>query len=172
MNEAFGKFLRERRDALRETGRRFQREMLVRDESDVRFHVEPVPAAPAMGLAPGGRMRQEIYDALYGLDDWDQEYGQRCFVHIANSCAWKAITAEMPPHVPLSAKKYTQAALPWFEYYGETARALEGSATLKGLKSVAEMGKEKGETPLPENDTLTPKNVIPLGKKAVHDGKW
>jgi hypothetical protein len=117
-------------------------------------------------------MRQEIYDDPYGLDDWDQEHAARCFVHIANSRTWKEITDEKPPHAPLSAKEYTQAGFPWFEYYGETAHALDGSETLKELKSVAEMDEAKHQTPLPENDTLTPKNVIPLGKKKVHDGKW
>src|SRR4051794_11980884 len=38
-----------------------------------------------MGLAPGGRMKQEIYTDPFGLDDWDQTQRSRCFVHIANS---------------------------------------------------------------------------------------
>src|SRR5262249_23017703 len=39
----------------------------------------PMRAAP-MGLAPGGRMRQHIYDDEHGLDAWDQEHASRCFV--------------------------------------------------------------------------------------------
>ncbi len=75
----------------------------------------------AMGLAPGGRMKQEIYDDRYGLDAWDQRHSSRCFVTIANSAVWTAITGERPPTEPPTAKEYTEAGLPWFDYYGGDA---------------------------------------------------
>ncbi len=39
-------------------------------------------AAPmaGMGLAPGGRMRQEIYEDPYSIHDWDTDQRSRCFV--------------------------------------------------------------------------------------------
>ena len=33
-----------------------------------------------MGLAPGGEMRQEIYEDPYVFDVWDLRKSQRCFV--------------------------------------------------------------------------------------------
>ena len=45
------------------------------------------PAPHEMGLAPGARMRQPIYDD-YGLDAWDERHTSRCFVTIANSMQW------------------------------------------------------------------------------------
>jgi hypothetical protein len=83
-------------------------------------------AAPAMGLAPGGRMRQHIYEDEHGLDAWDQERGSRCFVAIANSLSWRAITGEAPPSLPPTARDYAKARLPWFDYYAETP-AVEGA---------------------------------------------
>ncbi len=59
-----------------------------------------------MGLAPGGRMRQEIYDGPYGLDAWDQRHSSRCFVTIANSAVWTEVTGERPPIEPPTAKEY------------------------------------------------------------------
>ena len=121
------------------------------------------PCAPAsleMGLAPGGRMRQEIYDDPYGLDVWDTEHGSRCFVHIANSLAWRSITGKHPPQTPATAKAYSQHGLPWFEYYREDASVLDGSDVLAGLKSVVEIGAEKGDVPLPENESATPERVV------------
>ena len=59
-----------------------------------------------MGLAPGGRMQQEIYDDPYGLDAWDQRHSSRCFVTIANSAVWTAVTGERPPTEPPTAKEY------------------------------------------------------------------
>src|SRR5437763_8553386 len=69
----------------------------------------PACAAPAMGLAPGGRMKQEIYDDPFDFDDWDLTRSSRCFVHLTNSLAWRAITGQVPPTIPPTAKQYAQA---------------------------------------------------------------
>jgi hypothetical protein len=117
-----------------------------------------------MGLAPGGRMRQAIYDDPYGFDAWDQRHFSRCFVTIANSSAWMAITGERPPTQPPTAKQYTAAGLPWFDYYDADAKALEGAEHLKRLKSVAAKGQEQGAAPLTDNDSVQTDHVIRLGK--------
>jgi hypothetical protein len=126
----------------------------------------PMPhvSGPAdMGLAPGGRMKQEIYDDPHDLDVWDTRAGSRCFVHIANTLAWRAVTGEEPPTTPLTSREYSDAGMPWFEYYGGDGEALEGAAELAGLKSVKELGAEKGEHPLPENESVEEPVVIGLG---------
>src|SRR5215813_8411534 len=95
---------------------------------------EAMPAAPAMGLAPGGRMRQHIYDDAHGLEAWDQDRGSRCFIAIANSLSWRAITGEAPPSLPPTARDYAKAKLPWFDYYAD-APAVEGAGVLANLLS-------------------------------------
>ena len=117
-------------------------------------------AAP-MGLAPGGRMKQDVYDDPYGLDAWDQRYASRCFVTMVNSVQWMAITGEPPPTEPPTAKQYTQAGLPWFDYYRSDAEAVAGAEKLKGVASMAQISKEKGNM-LPENETLDVAHVIRL----------
>jgi len=117
-----------------------------------------------MGLAPGGRMRQEIYDDPHALDDWDQEHTGRCFVHIANSLVWRQITNEQPPTVPRTAREYANAGLPWFEYYNDGLSAVEGSSILQRLKSVVQLGKQKGDMPLPENEPVHAIPIIELRK--------
>jgi hypothetical protein len=125
--------------------------------------MEASAAVPEMSLAPGGRMKQEIYDDPFKLKDWDIKHSSRCFVHIANSLVWRQISGENPPTVPPTAKEYEEADLPWFDYYSD-AEALEGSKELKRLRSVAALGEEKGEVPLPENESVTPEHVIKLRK--------
>ena len=125
-------------------------------------------APQAMGLAPGGRMKQEVYDDPHGLDAWDQRHGSRCFVTIVNSKQWMAITGECPPTEPLTAKHYTEMGLPWFDYYGGDIEAVAGAPTLNGLASVAQMGDEKGETPLPENETVPMPYAIGLRAEGSH----
>ena len=114
-----------------------------------------------MGLAPGGRMKQDIYDDPYGLDTWDQRYASRCFVTIVNSVQWMAITGERPPTEPPTAKQYTQAGLPWFDYYRGDAEAVAGAEKLKAVASMAQISKEKGNM-LPKNETLDVDHVIRL----------
>lgn len=123
-----------------------------------------------MGLAPGGRMKQEIYDDPFDLDDWDLEHGSRCFVHIANSQVWQAITGERPPSTPPTARDYSRAGLPWYDYYSE-APAVQGSAVLDKLKSVFQMGQSKGESPLPDNAGAPPKVVHVLTKNDPGAGR-
>jgi hypothetical protein len=96
-------------------------------------------ASPSMGLAAGGRMRQEIMEDDYQLEDWDTENTSRCFVHLCNSMVWRQITGTEPPTVPLTAREYAKARLPWFEYYDDTHKPLPGSPTLARLKRVGEL---------------------------------
>ena len=120
-------------------------------------------------------MRQEIYDDPYGAKDWDVAHSSHCFVHIANSLVWSSITGSRPPTTPPTAEQYTRAGLPWFEYYSDAA-ALEGSDVLRGLKSVEELGAEKDDVPLPENQHVDPKHIVKLGTSAssnvVREGKF
>ena len=124
------------------------------------FPLEP------MGLAPGGRMRQEIYDDAFGLEGWDQRHEGRCFVTIANSAQWMAITGERPPTSPPTARQYTDAGLPWFDYYDGDQEAIAGAERLAGMVSVAGVGKKKGESPLPENESIGAPYVVGLGSAA------
>lgn len=122
-----------------------------------------------MGLAPGGRMKQEIFQDRFDLADWDLTQSSRCFVHIANSLAWKEITKQTPPNLPPSAADYTRYGLPWFDYYDDSLRAVEGGGILGKLKSVLGIAKEKRESPLPENEACDPANVVAIKAKREGD---
>jgi hypothetical protein len=117
-----------------------------------------------MGLAPGGRMKQEICEDVYSFADWDRSHTSRCFVHIANSMVWRQITGENPPTTPPTSEEYTRAGLPWFLWYDDKTTPVAGSSTLAGMKSVATLGKEKKDVPLPDNHPVNPSNVVTLRK--------
>ena len=118
--------------------------------------------SPDMGFAPGGMMKQAIEKDPYGLDDWDMEHSSRCFVHITNSMVWHAITGENPPHPPPTVKEYNNAGLPWFDWYNDKTKALKGGKILAGLKSIATIGKNKKQKPLPENESIQPTKTVAL----------
>ena len=139
---------------------------------------EAMPCAPgaAMGLAPGGRMKQTIERDPYGSADWDTSARGRCFVHLCNALTWRGITGTNPPPTPISAKEYTRAGLPWFAWYGDDEAALAGSARLGGLRSVSEMAKVKGDAPPHDGECDAPEKITELraGLRPgqVREGRW
>jgi hypothetical protein len=133
--------------------------------ADVAYSMVMPCCAPAaafdMGLSPGGKMRQEIYQDEHALEDWDTRVSSRCFVHIANSLVWRAVTGMEAPTPPPTAAEYTRAGLPWFEYYAE-GTAIEAPGVLARLKSILQLGGEKGDVPLPENEPVDPAQVVAI----------
>ena len=132
-----------------------------------------VPCAappPEMGLAPGGLMRQEIYEDKHSIDAWDTSLCSRCFVHIVNSVQHLHLTGCKPPGLPPTAQDYTNAGLPWFEFADNELAAIEGAKALAGLDSVASVKLKKGEGFLPDNDPVTPAVVKKLNRTMVREG--
>jgi len=124
-------------------------------------------AAPgAMGLAPGGRMRQEIYQDPWSIHDWDTRHASRCFVHLVNSVHWRRFTGHAAPATPVTAQHYSRAGLPWFDYYDADAKALRGSEVLSNLQSVGTiMDKDQGPS-LPNNETVETPSIINLAPRS------
>jgi hypothetical protein len=117
-----------------------------------------------LGVAAGGHMRQDIYADPFRLADWHRSARSNCFVHLADAGAWRGITGEDCPTMPPPAARYAAAGLPWFEY-ASPAPPVDGSATLASLASVAEIGAERGEDPLPENESADPLHVVWLDEE-------
>ena len=115
-------------------------------------------------------MRQEIYEDPFDFDDWQLDATSRCFVHLCNSLVWGAITGSSPPHPAPPSKQSTKAGLPWFEYYDDSATAVDGAPALAHMKSVAELSEEKGDVVLPENESVTPDNLV-VYRKGLKQGQ-
>jgi hypothetical protein len=127
-----------------------------------------------MGLAPGGRMRQEVYQDPFAPSDWTQKHVSRCFITIVNATLWSATTGETAPSVPPTASDYTKAGLPWFEYYSPGAVALPGSPRLAKVKSVKAMSESNGISALPENHSVEVERRIrihPSRPRRVREGR-
>ena len=127
-----------------------------------------------MGLAPGGLMRQEVYEDPHGIDAWVSDARARCYVHIANSLEYCAIAGRRPAQKPPSAKDYQRAGLPWFDYYDAELKALKGADKLAGLDSVAASRIKKGEGVLVDNEAVATPHVVKLGPTAdaVREGEF
>jgi hypothetical protein len=148
--------------------KRFPERELFVDEQNF-MSISRIESCLDMGLAPGGRMLQEIYEDPFDMDDWEMDHRSRCFVHLANSLVWREITGTNPSSVPFTAKEYASYGLPWFDYYNDGAEALDGSKKLNNVKSVKDKAVEKGDNPLPENSTVFSDPIIKLSKNKAKD---
>lgn len=125
-----------------------------------------------VGLAAGGLMWQDIYADNNDLSAWASTAKSRCFVHLINSETYHGLTGKEPPPSVLSAKRYSEYGLPWFEYYDENAKALASKTALAGLDSVAAMGIKKDKTPLPNNESIKSTYMTKLSAHTVREGKF
>lgn len=135
----------------------------------------PVACCAAdMGLAPGGLMQQEIYEDPFGPVAWDLSVKSRCFVHILNSLQYFQVTGERPPTRPPTARQYTDAGLPWFDYYDAEQKALALPNKLLKLESIATMKANDRRDTTAADEQVSPSNVIKLVKEGscVREGKF
>ena len=140
--------------------------------SDVAYSMANSRPPEEMGLAPGGLMRQEVYEDGYGFDVWCTSVRSRCFVHILNSVQYLSMCHVMPPGDLPTAKEYNDAGLPWFDYYGADLNALEGAKKLMGLDSTAVLNLKKGKGTFASNVFLEPNLVVSLNGRAVREGDF
>jgi len=138
-----------------------------RESAGHHLHEAMVCLAPSepMGLAAGGRMRQTIYPDLFDLEDWDEAASDRVFITLLHAKDWKAITGEAAPNEPPTAKEYSKAGLPWFDYYSTDQAALPGGIMLGGIKSLANLFKEKTGATLPHAQDVQTGAPQPLGPR-------
>ncbi|MCF6192859.1 MAG: hypothetical protein L3J46_00810 [Kangiellaceae bacterium] len=112
-----------------------------------------------MGIAPGGKIRQKIFEDPHGTDAWDLKHGTRCFIHTVNSEHFKDISGVEPPHTPISRKEYIDKNIPWFEFYSDS-KAISGNSKLDKLKSVAQTHLNKHWDVLPDNQSIPFERVM------------
>ena len=138
-----------------------------REEQDFGITMCPC-AAPddSMGMGAGGSITQSIATPVEPHDNWESDGGSSLTVHIANSAQWAGLTGSEPPTLPLSAADYTEMGVPWFTWYDDTL-AREGSAALAEVVSVFELGRERREQPLPENESFDQPEPVVVGPRVT-----
>ena len=104
----------------------------------------PAAASMDMGLAPGGRMRQEIYDDPHSFDVWDTRHASRCFVHLTNALMWRWMTKQDPPTVPPTAEEYTRAGAAVVRVLRERFAGSGGRVAVCGHQERCEAGEGEG----------------------------
>lgn len=101
--------------------------------------------AQAMGLASGGKMRQQIHVDSNNIEDYDMDHPIYLYINLLNSEDWFKITGSPPPHKALTPQDYKQYNTPWFEHYRDIP-TINPSEILSKVKSVEQILNEQGET--------------------------
>ncbi|MGW8744891.1 hypothetical protein [Streptomyces sp. NPDC055794] len=128
-------------------------------------------SAPAMGLGVGGSMRQEVYRDERPLEHWADSPAGRVFVHLVTPPEWRRITGEEPPPSPVDRAAYTQAGLPWYDYYDQDAHDLAPTEPLRDVKPVGEwLGDDHEPWQAPGQQQVRP--LKDAQGKPVEDGDW
>ena len=127
--------------------------------------------AAAMGLGVGGSMRQEVYQDERPLTDWSPPPAARLFIHLVTPPEWHRITGENPPPSPVDRAAYTQAGLPWFDYYDDSAQDLPPTDTLGTVKPVGDWIGDDLD-PWKEPGAGQVKRLKDERGEVVEDGEW
>ncbi|MFF7604486.1 hypothetical protein [Streptomyces parvulus] len=128
-------------------------------------------SAPAMGLGVGGSMRQEVYRDERPLEHWAESPAGRVFVHLVTPPQWRRVTGEEPPPSPVDRAAYTQAGLPWYDYYDQDAHDLAPTGPLGDVKPVGDwLGDDHEPWQEPGQQQVRP--LKDAQGKPVEDGDW
>jgi hypothetical protein len=128
-------------------------------------------AASGMGLGAGGLVRQKIYPDPFGLDVWDERTRTEVQVRILNTFEFRETTGRTPPAPMITVKQYSDAGLPWFQWYDEHEADVASSQALSQLHTVGEdLAEEQHLNPrtLPIRKLGTPNNTL-INKDYRHE---
>jgi len=90
-----------------------------------------------MGIAAGGKMKQNIYaDDEGNVGRYNVKKATRVFVNLANGNMWRRITGKELPESPLNPQIYKNYGYPWFSLYDDGMDDVNASAELAGVKSI------------------------------------
>lgn len=96
--------------------------------------------AAALGMAPGGRIRQRIYRDPYGLATWSSRPNASVTIHLLDSRDYERVTGRPAPSAPIDERTYRERGLPWFELDDEALPAVPPAASLRNLTGLPEEG--------------------------------
>jgi len=136
------------------------------------FSLDCCEMSSEMGLAPGGLMRQEIFEDDHGIEAWETSAKSRCFVHLVNSESFQAITGCRPPTEPMTAVQYKNSGIPWYSYWDAEKAAVQGSKVLARLDSVAARKIKEGQMVKEAVINIKKQEVVGLSPGRVREGQF
>lgn len=137
-----------------------------------RIKSNPSRRTQEMGMAAGGRIRQEIVADAFGYEAWDAQHSSRVFVHLLPAEMMTELTGLKAPSAPMSPQDYGQANMPWFEHESEQP-VLDVDILLASVLSLNESMTKAGQ-PLSENNSIAVATTIQIHdrRRILKDGHF
>ena len=116
----------------------------------------PSPKDVALGVAPGGLIKQCILEDTNPVTIWERDRTVSFNVQILNSDMFQQVTGKPPPSTPMSAKTYRDHGLPFFKIYGEKSTIKGDFNGIKSVKQLDEVKNKNGKREHEEDDAPKP----------------
>lgn len=129
------------------------------------------PKADEMGIAAGGRIKQQIHEDSYGAESWDEAIFRDVVIHIVNSEAYERITGLPVPPSPITADHYARHKIPWYSDYEEKVPSVAPAGIFKRILSIGQIDKNRGvasEEPLPKRE-INPEEIVRIRTPTVDE---
>jgi tetratricopeptide (TPR) repeat protein len=125
-----------------------------------------------MGIAAGGRIKQQVLADGYGSDSWDELVFRDVVIYIVNSEAYQRVTGRSTPPSPITADQYARHKIPWYSDYDEQARSVSPVAVLKRILSIAKIDKNRG-VPTDKSPTrpIEPETIVRIRTQTLEE-RW
>jgi hypothetical protein len=129
------------------------------------------PCKDEMGIAAGGRIKQQILEDSYGAESWDEAIFRDVVIHIVNSETYQRITGLPAPPCPITADQYARHKIPWYSDYEEKARAVAPAGVFKRIFPIGQIDKKRGianDAPSP-NHEIRPEDIVGIRTPSVEE---
>jgi hypothetical protein len=129
------------------------------------------PCKDEMGIAAGGRIKQQIHEDSYGAESWDEEVFRDVVIHIVNSESYQRITGLPAPPCPITADHYAHHKIPWYSDYDEKVRAVAPAGVFKRIFSIGQIDKKRGianDAPSPKRE-IRPEDIVRIRTPSVEE---
>ena len=126
-----------------------------------------------MGIARGGKIKQQIMEDTYGAESWDDAVFRDVVIHIVNSEVYQQITGREAPPSPITVEQYHSSKIPWYSDYKEKAPSLSPVAAFKRILSVGQIDKNRGvakREPLPSRE-IRPEEILRIHTPSLEE-RW
>lgn len=126
-----------------------------------------------MGIARGGKIKQQIMEDTYGAESWDETAFRDVVIHIVNSEVYQHITGREAPPSPITDEQYRSCKIPWYSDYKEKAPSLSPVAVFKRVLSIGQIDKNRGvaKDEAPPRREIQPEEILRIRTPTLED-RW
>ena len=126
-----------------------------------------------MGIARGGKIKQQIMEDTYGAESWDEAAFRDVVIHIVNSEVYQQITGREAPPSPITDEQYRSCKIPWYSDYKEKAPSLSPVAIFKRVLSIGQIDKNRGvaKDEAPPRREIQPEEILRIRTPTLED-RW